>query len=86
MKGTDVHSNEIESFWSMFERGSVGRYYKMSPRHLHRYPVEFEYRQNQREHDTVDQLEALVRQMGLKRLRYRDLVADNEWSSGARSA
>ena len=86
MKGIDVHTNGIESFWSMFARGFIGTYHKMSPRHLHRYAVEFEYRQNQREDDTVDQMEALVRTMGPKRLRYRDLIKPNGLPSGARSA
>ena len=84
MKGIDVHTNGIESLWSMFKRGYVGTYHKMSPKHLDRYVAEFQHRQNQREEDTVDQMDALVRQMGPKRLRYRDLIKPNGLPSGAR--
>lgn len=86
LKDVDVHTNGIESLWSMFKRGYVGTYHKMSPKHLHRYVAEFQHRQNQREDDTVDQMEALVRQMGPKRLRYRDLIEPNGLPSGARAA
>ena len=86
LKDVDVHTNGIESLWSMFKRGYVGTYHKMSKKHLHRYVAEFQHRQNQREDDTVDQMEALVRQMGPKRLRYRDLIADNGLPSGTRRA
>ena len=86
VKGIDVHTNGIESLWSMFKRGFVGTYHKMSPKHLDRYVAEFTHRQNVREDDTLDQMAALVRHMGPKRLRYRDLIRDNGLPSGARSA
>ena len=37
MKDIDVHTNGIESLWSMFKRGHVGTYHRMSFKHLHRY-------------------------------------------------
>ena len=70
-----VHTNGIESFWSMFKRGYVGTYHQMSPKHLGRYVAEFTGRQNVRALDTADQMAALVRGMVGKRLRYQDLVA-----------
>ena len=36
-----VHTNGIESFWSMLRRGYIGVYHKMSPKHLDRYVAEF---------------------------------------------
>ena len=70
-----VHTNGIESFWSMLKRGYYGTYHTMSPKHLHRYVGEFSGRHNQRPLDTVDQMGAMVRGLELKRLRYADLIA-----------
>ena len=84
VKEIDIHTNGIESLWSMFKRGFVGTYHKMSPKHLNRYVAEFTYRHNVRESDTMDQMAVLVRNMGPKRLRYRDLIADNGLDSTAR--
>ena len=70
-----VHTNGIESFWSLFKRGYYGTYHKMSPAHLNRYVREFTGRHNHREDDTLDQMAAVVRGMDGKRLPYRDLIA-----------
>ena len=51
-----VHTNGMESFWSMMKRGYVGVYHKMSPKHLNRYVTEFQGRHNDRESDTLDQM------------------------------
>ncbi|MCY3933562.1 MAG: IS1595 family transposase [Acidobacteria bacterium] len=74
VKGVDVHTNTVESLWSMFKRGFVGTYHRMSFKHLHRYVQEFAGRKNQRELDTYDQMVELVRGFDGRRLRYRDLV------------
>ncbi|MCY4139235.1 MAG: transposase, partial [Rhodobacteraceae bacterium] len=70
----DVHTNSIESFWSMFKRGFHGTYHHMGRQHLHRYVQEFEGRQNVREMDTIDQMETMVRRMERKRLKYSVLT------------
>lgn len=75
VKGVDVHTNTVESLWSMFKRGFVGTYHRMSFKHLHRYVNEFAGRKNIRELDTLDQMSEIVRGMERKRLRFRDLVA-----------
>ena len=80
-----VSTNGIESFWSMLKRSHVGTFHKMSPKHMDRYVQEFAARHNLREADTIDIIGA-VADGGLgKRLRYRELIADNGLSSGARS-
>ena len=71
-----IHTNGVESFWSMFKRGYKGTFHQMSPKHLHRYVGEFEGRHNMRSADTADQMRRLATGMEGKRLRYQDLIAD----------
>ena len=56
----------------------------MSPKHLQRYVYEYSGRHNIRELNTIDQMGRLASRMAGKRLMYRDLIADNGLSSGAR--
>jgi transposase-like protein len=44
----DVYTNSIESVFSLFKRGLIGQYHKLSAKHLQRYLTEFEYRFNRR--------------------------------------
>ena len=85
VKDVDVHTNTVESLWSMFKRGFVGTYHKMSPKHLRRYVNEFAGRKNQRDLDTVEQLAELFDGVIGKRLKYDDLIAYNGLPSGSRS-
>ena len=80
-----VHTNGMESFWSMLKRGYVGIYHKMSPKHLDRYVTEFAGRHNLREADTITQMGMVVRGFEGKRLTYTALKQDNGLDSGARS-
>ena len=79
-----IHTNGIESFWSMLKRGYHGTFHKMSPKHLDRYVTEFAGRHNIRPLDTVEQMRAVAQRMEGKRLRYATLIADNGLPSGAR--
>ena len=45
----NTHTNSIENFWSLFKRGLVGSFHKVSEKHLGRYLDEFTYRFNGRE-------------------------------------
>ena len=74
VKKGGVHTNGIESFWSMLQRAHTGTFHKISPKHMHRYVTEFTGRHNARSMDTEDQMKKLVRGMQGRRLKYPDLV------------
>lgn len=80
----DVHTNGIESLWSMIKRAHKGTFHKLSPKHLDRYIQEFAGRHNIRDLDTIEQVVSIRSGLEGKRLRYRELIADNGMSSGAR--
>ena len=80
----DVHTNGIESVWSMLKRAHERTFHKMSPKHLERYIQEFAARHNLRDEDTINIMAAVATGMNGKRLRYTDLIADNGLDSGAR--
>ena len=82
----DIHTNGIESLWSMMKRAHKGTFHKISPKHLDRYVQEFSARHNLREVDTIDIMGAVADGGVGKRLRYRELIADNGLPSGAQSA
>ena len=70
-----VHTNGVESFWSMLKRAHKGTFHRMSPKHLQRYVDEFAGRHNIRDFDTIDQMGWVARSMAGKRLMYGDLIA-----------
>jgi transposase-like protein len=43
-----VHTNTIEGFWSIFKRGVVGTFHKVSAKYLPLYAAEFQFRYNNR--------------------------------------
>jgi len=45
----EVHTNGIESAWSLFDRAVIGAYHKLSHKHLPAYLDEFTFRFNNRE-------------------------------------
>ena len=45
----DVHTNTIEGLWSIFKRGIVGSFHKVSAKYMPLYVAEFQFRYNNRE-------------------------------------
>lgn len=70
-----VHTNGIESFWALLERGYKGIFHHISFKHLHRYVNEFAGRLNIRDMDTIDMMTTLVQHMVGKRLTYDQLIS-----------
>lgn len=69
-----VHTNTIEGFWSLLKRGIIGIYHSVSPKHLHRYVDEFDYRYNTRKlHDGERFKEVFSQCEG--RLKYSTLIS-----------
>ena len=81
-----IHINGMESFWSMLKRAHMGTFHKLSPKHLDRYVQEFAGKHNMRNSGTLTQMRTTAARLVGRSLLYRDLVADNGLSSGARSA
>jgi transposase-like protein len=73
----DVTTNSIESVFSLFKRGLIGQYHKLSAKHLQRYLTEFEYRFNRRDDGDVF-IETVRRLCGFRPLRFADLTSDPE--------
>lgn len=76
----DVHTNGVESIWSMLKRACKGTFHKMSLKHLNRYVREFAAKHNLRDLDISDLMGAVVTGMDGKQL----LIAPNGPDSGAR--
>ena len=67
-KGTDVHSNTIESVCSLIKRGVMGTFHSVSRKHLANYLNEFEFRYNTRHVDDGTRVAAAIRMVHGKRV------------------
>jgi len=49
----EVHTNNIESFWSLLKRGVIGTYHHVSKKYLPLYLAEFTFRHNHRKDEDI---------------------------------
>ena len=69
-----VHTNGIESFWSLVKRGFIGVFHHFSWKHLHRYLYEFSSRWNLNEMSESDRMDAVLGYTPGVRLTYKELI------------
>ena len=69
-----LHTNGIESVWSLFKRQIIGTHHFLSPKHIGRYLGEMTWRFNLREMGEGDRVNALLAQTA-GRLTYKALIA-----------
>lgn len=72
--GSKIHTNTVESSFSLLKRGLIGSFHRVSIKHLHRYLTEFEYRFNARKANDRFSM-TLANMMGTKPMRYAALTA-----------
>jgi transposase-like protein len=70
--GLCISTNTIEGVFSLLKRGIYGTYHHVGQQHLHRYLTEFDFRYNAREVSDVERRDLCIKQVGGKRLMYRD--------------
>lgn len=71
-----IHTNTIESFWSLPKRGIVGSYHKVSKEHLPAYVAEFEFRFNNRNNTHLFQ-DTFRRLLNTEPLLFEKLIKKN---------
>jgi len=69
----DVHTNGIESVWSLLKRSIIGSYHNVSIKHLDAYLDELEHRFNNRKNEYIFR-DTLTKLVHAAKLPYQDLV------------
>jgi transposase-like protein len=69
----DVHTNGIESVWSLLERSIIGSYHKVSMKHLDAYLDELEHRFNNRNNEYLFR-DTLAKMVQANKLPYQELI------------
>jgi transposase len=74
IKGTDIHTNSIEGFWSILKRGVTGVYTHVSPKYLQNYADEYGFRYGNRKIGDGMFYE-LLRQVSVKKVAQLSLIS-----------
>ena len=70
----DVHTNSVESAWSLLKRSIVGSFHQVSAKHLPKYLQEFEFRFNNRKNPYLFR-DTLLKLINAKAMPYERLTA-----------
>lgn len=76
----NVHTNSIESYWSLLKRGIKGTYVSVEPFHLFRYLDEQSFRFNTRKDNDQGRFMAALSQVQGKRVEYKTLIGQTTWN------
>ena len=71
----DVHTNGMESVWSLFKRAVVGSYHQLSEKHLQSYTDEMAWRFNNRDNPFLFR-DTLLKLIQSETLPYSELIAE----------
>lgn len=74
----NVHTNNVENFWSLLKRGLRGTYISVEPFHLARYLDEQIYRFNERGLSDRGRFIEAVKSIVGKRITYKELIGQAE--------
>jgi transposase-like protein len=70
----DVHTNSVESAWSLLKRSIVGSFHRVSEKHLPAYLDEFEFRFNNRKNPYLFR-DTLIKLIETPTFQYKELTA-----------
>ena len=72
----NIHTNGIESVWSLLKRGITGTFHHVSRKHLGRYVNEFAFRLNQGscQRHSLDRIDSMIESAVGKRITYEALT------------
>jgi hypothetical protein len=73
----NVHTNNVENFWSLLKRTLKGTYVSVDPAHLDAYLDEQAFRFNEREHNDGARFRKVVSSVTGRRLTYVELTGNN---------
>ena len=74
----NVHSNTVESSFSLLKRGLIGTFHHVGEQHLQRYATEFDFRWNTRTkmgYTDAERAQVALKSISGKRLTYRQISA-----------
>ena len=77
-----VHTNGIETFWSLLKRSVKGTYVSVEPEHLTRYVDEQAFRFNNRKGKDVDQFQKAVGGVSGRKVTYKELTEEKTGRGG----
>ncbi len=70
----NVHTNNIDNFWSLLKRTIKGTYVSVSPAHLQKYVEEQMFRYNERHGNDQQRFVSMIELISGKRLTYSQLI------------